>query len=655
MPIIAQKSSLVKSLAGWFSTYELVWLALIAPFLLFPNRWTLLAALLLPLIWISRRLATGRFTVPTPLDGAMALLFLTAVVGFYVSADPAMSRGKFWGIALQAALFYGVVNGLRSEKGIRRMAGLLILLTVGVALFSLVGTDWDAVRLVDLPQVYDRLPRLVQGLPGSGVPRASDLFHPREVGATMAMLLPIPVALLFFGRDRLLRSLSAVALVVGGVVLLLSQSLQALLGLAAALLLIAAWRNRWFLLSVPLGLLALAGGLLAYGPGRAARALLSMDHPIGIGVVLRWDIWSRALAMVHDMPYTGVGLNTFPLVQMHFYPGVALGPEPHAHSLFLQTAVDLGLPGLLAFLWLLVAFCFVVVRAYRATSDQDLRVLLVGLAAGVLAYVVHGFVDTVTLGAKPIAGLFAMLGLAAAILRQGGEERRRGKEEQEPAPSAPRTLRWPVLVGRPHGGAPTLVALVLLFLLLSALVAPAAPSLNLGAIRAQKVLVDARTTGAVQGALLQAALSSLHRALARDADNVYIQERLGSLYAWQGDYRAAMEAFEDRVALDGQDPVGRYAPFEALRRQIQGETGHDPWEDVLWIYGNWLQRFPQRAEPYVQVALVWEKHKGDAERARAVLESGLEKGAEPAGLLNYYLSRVAGCAIIAYGPGMTYR
>jgi putative inorganic carbon (HCO3(-)) transporter len=643
MPSIAQKGSRVKPLAGWIATYELVWLALIAPFLLFPNRWTPLAALLLPLIWISRRLSTGRFTVPTPMDGAIALLVVTAVIGFYVSADPTMSRAKLWGIVLQAALFYAMVNGLRSEKGIRRMAGFLVLLTAGVAAFSLVGTDWDTVRLVDLHQVYDRFPRLIQGLPGSGVPRASDLFSPREVGATMAMLLPISVALLFFGEDRLLRALSVLALVAGGVIFLLAQSLQALFGLATALLLVAVWRSRWFLLSVPLGLLTLAGGLLAYGPERAARALLSVDHPIGIGVVLRLDIWSRALAMIRDMPYTGVGLNTFPLVQTNFYPGVLLGPEPHAHNLFLQTAVDLGLPGLLALVWLLAAFSVVVIRAYRATLDRDLRVLLVGLAAGVLAYVVHGFVDTVTLGAKPIAGLFAMLGVAAAIWRQGAEGKGRGEGDPAPVPSAPTSarltaLRWPVLI----------TAFALLFLLMSALLAPAVPPRNLGAIRAQKVLVEARTTGAVQDQLLRSALASLQRALARDPDNVYLHERLGSLYAWQGDYRAAMAAFEDRVALDGQDPVGRYAPFEALRRQIQGETAHDPWDDVLWIYGNWMQRFPERAEPYVQVALVWEKHKGDATRARAVIESGLENGAEPAGLLRYYLSGAAGYAIIAH-------
>ena len=356
--MITKMRSFVKLLAARVAQVEFIPLALAAPFLLFPNRWTVLAFGLIALTWLCRAIAFGRLTVPTGMEAPLALLVLMALVGFWISADPAMSRAKLWGIVLQVALFYGVVNGLRSARGVRWMAGLLLAATVGVALLSVVGTDWASVRLIDLPWLYDRLPNLVRGLPGSGVPVATDLFNPRHVGATMAMLLPVALALLLFGRDRWLRLLSAGALVVSGVTLLLSQALQAILGLTLALLFILTWRSRWFLLAIPLALLAVVGGVLAYGPSRAALALLSYDHPLGIAVVLRLDIWSRAWAMVRDMPFTGVGLNTFPVIQTHFYPGFLLGPESHTHNLFLQTAVDLGLLGLWALLWLLVTFAF---------------------------------------------------------------------------------------------------------------------------------------------------------------------------------------------------------------------------------------------------------------------------------------------------------
>jgi tetratricopeptide (TPR) repeat protein len=339
--------------------------------------------------------------------------------------------------------------------------------------------------------------------------------------------------------------------------------------------------------------------------------------------------------MVRDMPFTGVGLNTFPLVQAQFYPGLLLGPEPHAHSLFLHTAVDLGWPGVLALLWLLVAFYVTTARAQRLTADRDLQVLLVGLAAGVTAFAVHGLVDTVTLGAKPVAALFAMFGLAAAVYHYGRCEQEAGAESGLAAGRPPRRAALQALVA-------LLVLLPLLALPLLAL--PAAPALNAGMLRAHKVLLAARTTGSASAADLEAALAPLRRAAERAPENVYVWERLGSLYAWQGDYAAAVAAIERRVALDGgqPEPMARYAPFEVARRRVQRATGQDPWEDLLWVYRHWNDRYPQRAEGYVLHALVWAQHKGDPARARAVLQSGLDAGAEPAGLLAYYAALLEG-------------
>jgi O-antigen ligase len=627
--MIAQVRSSVKHLAGRVAQFELIPLALAAPFLLFPNRWTMLAFGLIALTWLSRVIAFGRFSVPTGMDGPLALLLLMALVGFWISADPAMSWAKFWGIVLEVALFYGVANGLHTAKAVRWMAGLLLATTVCAALVSLVGTDWSSVRLIDLAWLYDRLPNLIAGLPGSGVPVASELFNPRHVGATMAMLLPVGFSLLFFGRGRWLRLLSAAALATSSLILLLSQSLQAFLGLALALLLILTWRSRWFLLAIPLGPLALAGVVWAYGPSRAALALLSQDHPLGIAVVLRLDIWSRAWAMVRDMPFTGVGMNTFPVIQRHFYPGVLLGPESHAHNLFLQTLVDLGLPGLWALVWLLVAFALTARRAYLATLDRELRALVVGMAGGVLAYLGYGLVDAVTLGAKPAAALFVMLGLAPAIL---AVERVRLAAQEVPVPRESRyKAAWRVVVPLASLG---------ILLLAVALAAPATPSLNLGTIRAHKLVVNARATGTVRSADLETALGPLRGAEARDPGNVYLLDLLGSLYAWQGAHEAALDALQRRVMLEPENSVAQYAPWMPWLRRLQGQGPNSGWDDLLWVYGNWQSRYPDRAEGYVRSAIVWERFKGEPERARQVLEMGLDKGAKPEGLLTYYRSQL---------------
>ncbi|MHB0868235.1 MAG: O-antigen ligase family protein [Chloroflexota bacterium] len=604
----------------WLASHDFWVLAAAGPLLLFPTSLAPAAFGLLVAAWLSRRISTGLLSVATPLDLPIGLLVLMACVGYLVSPSPAASWAKLWGILLQAAVFYAVANGVRGERGIRLGGVALTGATLLVGLVSLVGTDWDGARLADFGAIYQYLPTLLRGVPGSGVPRPSDLFHPREVGATMAMLLPLPVALCAFGWRWRVRALAAAATVVGLGALALSQSLQAGLGLAVALLIVAVERSRWFLVAIPASSVALAAALADYGPERLALDLLSPEHPIGIGVALRLDIWSRAWDMVRDMPFTGVGLNGFWLVQTQFYPGYALGPEIHAHNAFLQTAVDLGLPGLLAFLWMVAAFFVAAARSYRSASDPGARVVLVAVAAGVAAYLVHGLLDTVTLGAKPVAALWAMMGLAVVAL--------------PPAPgrvSAERRLR--LTAGRLAAGlAAVLVAAVL--------VRPGPAFLDAGAAVAHRVVLEARQGAPPDVDGLRRALFLLEGSLTTEGRNPRAHYLIGSLRALDGDYVAAAGAIERAVDLEDSGTVGRYLPADSLRRQISGSGPAEVWGDLLRANSQWVTRYPGRAELYAQAAAVWYRQRGDAARAAAALRSGLAAGAEPRGLLESYLEQV---------------
>lgn len=637
---IARLVQAVKSIATSISRLELVWLALAAPFLLFPGRWTGLVAIVLPVIWACRWIATGRLTVPTGIGAPVAILCLMAAVGFWVSVDTAMSWAKLWGILLQAAVLFGLANTLRTRRQILWASAALLVATAGVSLASLVGTDWSAVRLVDISWVYDRIPRLIEGLPGSGVPRSSARFHPREVGATLAMMLPLPGALLLARPGHRLAALSAVTLAVGGAVLLLCQSVQALVGLALGALLIAAWRNRRWLLVLPLGSVAGAAAVWALGPSRVAGTLLSLEHPIGIGVILRLDMWSRAAAMIGDMPYTGVGLNTFPVIQSQFYPGVYLGPEVHAHNLYLQTALDLGLPGLLALLWLLAAFVLLTMRTVRATDDRLLQALLVGLAAGAVAFAGHGLFDAVTLGAKPVVGLFALIGVAVAaervVLREKCDQERPTAAQDEMARvqwNGPLSRVWCLL--RSSGP----VGVVAAAIFLSYLVRPALAQRNAGLVLGHQVVVDLRSGREAQAGAIKKAEGSLQRAVAGEAGCVHVVDLLGSLRAWRGDFDGGIAELQRRVTMDGPNALGRYAPWDTWQRQLRGESWRTGWEGTAWIYTRWMNRYQGRAEAYVLVASVRELWEQEPSRARAVLEAGLAKGAQPLGLLTTYLAQ----------------
>ncbi len=609
-------------IARWVARYELVWLAMAAPLLLFPGWWTSLGLAIIALSWLSRWVAWGRASRPTPLDGPIAVLLLMVGIGLAVSVDLAWSWPRTPVILLGIATYYGLVNSIKTEKHLRRLAVGLILAGLGYTLVGLLGTDWKTVRLLELPQVYERIPRLIRYVaPGAVI--SSELLNPRQVAGALVVLIPIPLTLLLCGHDKGLRLLSGlVALVMVGT-LLLTQSIPGAMALGAVLLFLAVWRSRWFLLLIPLGLACLGGGLLAYGPGRAALTLLSFNHPIGIAVALRLDMWSRALAMIHDMPFTGIGLNGFQVIQDQFYPGFSLGREPHAHNLFLQTALDLGVPGLVAFLWLVATFGNTMVKSYCATTDRDLRALLLGLAAGVLAHLTYGLMDMSPWGSRTQVAFWAVLGAASAI-----------------SPTVARDAS-PPLSPRPVVRLKTMAAL-LVAVVFAAFFLPAAPGafyVNLATMRAQKALLQTRAAATPDEAALRSAQGSLERALLWQAHNGHLYSLLGQVRGWLGDEESALEAFSRRVELDGQDPIIRYAPFEALRRRIEGEGEHDRWDDTIRVYSQWMARFPERMEPYLLTALVLCQHKQDPARAAQVLEAGLAQ-AQPRGVLTLYDSRV---------------
>jgi putative inorganic carbon (HCO3(-)) transporter len=237
------------------------------------------------------------------------------------------------------------------------------------------------------------------------------------VAGTLTLVFPLQVALLAGrarpipgGRPAWLWAQVVLLLLTGGL-LLLAQSRSSWLGLAAGLALLLAWsgrRGRWLAGAAAAAVLAIA--LVAAGAlASAAQA------PLDGGLSDRREIWLRALYVIRDYPLTGLGLNAFRSVMPRLYPLYRTSPDfnfAHAHNLLLQAAVDLGLPGLAAYLALWWAAGAALVAAHRAAVDPWLRVLARGLGAGLAAHFVFGLTDAVSLGAK--LGIFFWFALALA-------------------------------------------------------------------------------------------------------------------------------------------------------------------------------------------------------------------------------------------------
>jgi tetratricopeptide (TPR) repeat protein len=315
------------------------------------------------------------------------------------------------------------------------------------------------------------------------------------------------------------------------------------------------------------------------------------------------------------MPYTGIGMDAFPFVQSSFYSGFVIGPEAHAHNLFLQAALDLGVPGLFGLLWLLVVFAWMAIRGSRQIVECDARALLIGTAAGVAAFLGNGLVDA-PWSTKPGVLVWIVMGLGVALARLAAGS---------PARVDRRWHLYPLL------GTAAILALSLILL-------PGLAARNLGTVIAHKSLASAQAGGEVDAGQMSRAASLLERGLQWKPDHSQSLRTLGRLYGWLGHQEQAILALERSVELDGLAPMARYGPWMPWLRKLTAAEPVDPWDDLMWIYRHWNNRYPQRAEGYVLRALVWARHKDDPARARALVQSGVDAGAEPAGLLVHYLS-----------------
>ena len=126
--------------------------------------------------------------------------------------------------------------------------------------------------------------------------------------------------------------------------------------------------------------------------------------------------------MIQDFSITGIGMGTYPQVIELLYPlsAVTYQPAYHSHNLYLQIAVDVGLPGLIAWLSIALTLFYLAVQIYRSgISSQNAWLAAVGAAliCSQVAVLVHGLVDAVTWGlVRPAPFLWGIWGMVLVFV-----------------------------------------------------------------------------------------------------------------------------------------------------------------------------------------------------------------------------------------------
>ena len=295
-------------------------------------------------------------------DAPLALFLAAALLGLLVSEYPLLSARELRALIFEPILFFWL---LRCLPGSSRLA-------LGGFLAAATLVAGAAVVQVALG---------IGGTEAEGVRRAQAWYpSPNHMALMLGRAWPFLLAI-GLARFRVVALPAAVV----GVAVVLSFSTGAWLGLAVATIVTLA--------SLGLRRLAVAtGAVLAVGLlGTSALAIVGALperlNPLRQTGGFRIDLWLSSLQMLHDHPLFGVGLDNF-VYQYQNYLREGAVAEPnlsHPHNWMLNFWLEMGLPGLIAFVWLIVTF------ARRAVRQ---RTWLAAGALGAMAdMLTHGLID----------------------------------------------------------------------------------------------------------------------------------------------------------------------------------------------------------------------------------------------------------------------
>ena len=409
--------------AAWLAV---AFLALVTPVLVFPGILGYANMLVAATVgMVALGVAVGLIHNTGRLAWPLALLSLAAIFGWWRVPDNVNTLNHFCGLALGVLAMSTLAVWCRNRLTFAAATGACLLLgavVLGVGLRSttpLHETQSQVGNPLSDPRTSVPLP--LQEL------HARRSVNPNALGPTAMLILPIAAAVAiapvpWHGLPLALRLLGWMSAALSAVVVLLTQSRSVWLSAMCLLVLLT---RRWIQARTWWRLVAASGVLVA------VAVVIARDHPVVIAtataVGARADIWRDGVNAWRSSPWFGIGLDYLResgLAMVRIAPDRMAG-APHAHNMFLQTALDVGLCGLVAYLAIIG---FVLRRAADLVTAPGVETLAryVGVGAGLSVVSVHvyGLFDAVPLGAK--VGLFQWLScgliLAASRMRTPPEE-----------------------------------------------------------------------------------------------------------------------------------------------------------------------------------------------------------------------------------------
>ena len=276
-------------------------------------------------------------------DVPAALFVLLSALSILVSPDKGFSFYNWYNLVGVYVLTYLVVGqNLRSSRQVRELLIVTAIAAVFVVLYGfyqfIFGIDIRAMKWVD----GDAFPELRKRV-------FSTWENPNILAGYLDIIICLAFGLFVKADTRKKKLVLGIMMAAGAACLAMTYARGACLVIALIFAVYGMFKD-WRVL---LACAAVAAGLLLVDPVLYER-LSSVFTKIDTSSEMRLAFWESTIAMIQDHPFLGIGWGAYWMVypEYDFYLQGADIRIVHAHNWYLNYAAEIGIPGMLAFVWL---------------------------------------------------------------------------------------------------------------------------------------------------------------------------------------------------------------------------------------------------------------------------------------------------------------
>lgn len=364
---------------GW----GLFLLAFALPFV--TNEMLLLLAGLIGVSFAVHSVLKGRLKLlPLPVEPALVIYLLTAVLATLGSATLKGSLRDLAMYAFSFLAFFVLINQIKTKKELKTFLMIALLSGLLVALFGI----YQYLTGAPMEEGW------IDPVRGSEITvRVYSFFgNPNVLAEYLLMLIPFAAALFFTAKKPQAKLFYLVTACILALCLLLTFSRGGLLGLLVAAVFFILLKDRKLIILLLIAALIGAAAM----PDVFLQRFSSIGDPQDTSTAYRLTVWKETLGMVKDYPLTGVGLGYQAFQKMYPYYMLDRTKRPfHSHNAYLQITAEMGIIGLLAFLWLLAGIFKRGMKALGTSRDKFLSHTVMAALSALLGILTQGIAEVI--------------------------------------------------------------------------------------------------------------------------------------------------------------------------------------------------------------------------------------------------------------------